>query len=132
MYLGAAIGNSHPISYAQADEHPLLSRDAIVAAQDVLQTTLGKGLGMVVCRSALLSVNAVGQPAVELAALGRLFLLVMLLQALILLVGYDPQTALDYGRCLLSTHSRGRTVPRHARTPSGEHATGLGARGLRP
>ena len=52
IYLGAAMGNSHPLSYA-VEGHPLLSRSAMIAEQQILQSTLGKGLGMVVCRVVL-------------------------------------------------------------------------------
>lgn len=52
MYLGAAIGNSHPLLYA-IPSHPLLSRSSMIAQQEILQTTVGKGLGMIFCRMAL-------------------------------------------------------------------------------
>ena len=75
MYLGAALGNSRPIVYAQPG-HRLLSRDAIIAQQDLIQTTLGKALGMIYCRKAL------GEgDKVELAGLGSLFVLIMAAQA---------------------------------------------------
>ena len=82
IYLGAAMGNSHPLSYA-VDGHPLLSRSAMIAEQQILQSTLGKGLGMVVCRVAL------GDP-VRLENLARLFLYVMATQIIVLAFGWDP------------------------------------------
>ena len=47
MYLGAALGNSRPVRFALPG-HAFLSRDAIMVQQDLLQTTLGKGLGQLV------------------------------------------------------------------------------------
>ena len=82
IYLGAAMGNSHPLTYA-VDGHPLLSRTAMIAQQQILQSTLGKGLGMVVCRVVL------GDP-VRLASLARLFLCVMTTQIIVLALGWDP------------------------------------------
>jgi len=82
VYLGAAMGNSHPLSYA-VDGHPLLSRSAMIAEQQILQSTLGKGLGMVVCRVVL------GDP-VRLENLARLFLCVMATQIIVLALGWDP------------------------------------------
>ena len=82
IYLGAAMGNSHPLQYA-IEGHPLLSKQAMVAEQQILQSTLGKGLGMIVCRVVL------GNP-VKLENLGRLFLFTMLSQVVILTVGWDP------------------------------------------
>jgi MFS family permease len=82
VYLGAATGNSHPLSYA-VDGHPLLSRSAMIAEQQILQSTLGKGLGMVVCRVVL------GDP-VRLENLARLFLYVMATQIIVLALGWDP------------------------------------------
>ena len=82
IYLGAAMGNSHPLSYA-VEGHPLLSRSAMIAEQQILQSTLGKGLGMVVCRVVL------GDP-VRLENLARLFLCVMATQIIVLALGWDP------------------------------------------
>ena len=82
IYLGAAMGNSHPLSYA-VEGHPLLSRSAMIAEQQILQSTLGKGLGMVVCRVVL------GDP-VRLENLARLFLYVMATQIVVLALGWDP------------------------------------------
>merc|ERR1719272_1860293 len=82
IYLGAAMGNSHPLTYA-VDGHPLLSRTAMIAQQQILQSTLGKGLGMVVCRVVL------GDP-LRLASLARLFLCVMTTQIIVLALGWDP------------------------------------------
>ena len=82
IYLGAAMGNSHPLSYA-VEGHPLLSRSAMIAEQQILQSTLGKGLGMVVCRVVL------GDP-VRLENLARLFLYVMATQIIVLALGWDP------------------------------------------
>ena len=42
MYLGASIGNSHPLRFAVPD-HPLLSRRSMLAQQEILQKTIGKG-----------------------------------------------------------------------------------------
>ena len=39
MYLGAALGNSHPLAYA-VPGHPLLSLSAMVAEQEVRTLTL--------------------------------------------------------------------------------------------
>ena len=50
MYVGAALGNSHPLQFAQPPT--LLSRSAMVAQQELLQTTVGKA-GMLFCRVAL-------------------------------------------------------------------------------
>ena len=83
MYLGAAIGNSHPLKYAVAG-HPLLSRKSMLAQQEILQKTIGKGLGMVYCRVAL------GDPP-HLAALGRVFAAIMAAQAVMLAVSFDPR-----------------------------------------
>jgi len=83
IYLGAAMGNSHPLAYA-VEGHPLLSRSAMVAEQQILQSTLGKGLGMVVCRVVL-------RDPVRLENLGLLFLGVMLTQVIVLQFGWDPQ-----------------------------------------
>lgn len=82
IYLGAAMGNSHPLQYA-VEGHPLLSKQAMVAEQQILQSTLGKGLGMILCRVVL------GNP-VKLENLGRLFLFTMLSQVVVLTVGWDP------------------------------------------
>ena len=84
MYLGAALGNSRPVRFALPG-HAFLSRDAIMVQQDLLQTTLGKGLGMVYCRQVL-----AGPGSVQLSNLGDVFLVVILSQALILTLGWDP------------------------------------------
>ena len=82
MYFGAAIGNSHPLRFA-IPEHPLLSRPAMLAQQEILQKTVGKGLGMVYCRVAL------GDPP-SLASLGRLFFGIMAAQAVLLSLAFEP------------------------------------------
>ena len=82
MYLGAAIGNSHPLEYAVAG-HPLLSRSSMLVQQELLQTTIGKGLGMIFGRVSL------GDPP-RVAALGVLFAVVMLVQAVLLALGWNP------------------------------------------
>lgn len=82
MYFGAAIGNSHPLRYAVSG-HPLLSRPSMLAQQEILQKTIGKGLGMLYCRVAL------GDPP-RLAALGRLFFAVMAAQAVLLAFTFEP------------------------------------------
>jgi MFS family permease len=95
MYLGAALGNSRPIVYAQPG-HRLLSRDAIIAQQDLVQTTLGKALGMIYCRKAL------GEgDHVHLAGLGSLFVVIMAAQAVVIGLGWSPETTLR--RCRRST-----------------------------
>ena len=43
MYLGAALGNSHPLAYA-VPGHPLLSLSAMVAEQEVLALALALAL----------------------------------------------------------------------------------------
>ena len=82
MYLGAALGNSHPLQYAVAG-HPFLSRAAMVAQQEILQTTVGKGLGMITARAAL------GDPP-RISSLGVLFAAIMSAQAAVLWIGWDP------------------------------------------
>ena len=86
MYLGAALGNSHPLAYA-VPGHPLLSLSAMVAEQEVLQTTLGKGLGMMFCRMAL------GDPA-KVSSLGQVFAAIMLAQGAVLALGWEPRKTL--------------------------------------
>ena len=86
MYLGAALGNSHPLAYA-VPGHPLLSLSAMVAEQEVLQTTLGKGLGMMFCRMAL------GDPA-KVSSLGQVFAAIMLVQGAVLALGWEPRKTL--------------------------------------
>ena len=83
MYLGAAIGNSHPLRFARPG-HPLLSRRSMLAQQEILQKTVGKGLGMVWCRMAL------GDPP-HLAALGRVFFGIMAAQVVLLVLCFDPR-----------------------------------------
>ena len=82
MNFGAAIGNSHPLQYSVAG-HPLLSRASMVAQQEILQTTVGKGLGMVLVRVAL------GDPP-RVSALGELFGVLISAQAVLLSLGWDP------------------------------------------
>ena len=86
MYLGAALGNSHPLRFA-VPGHPLLSLTAMVAEQEVLQTTLGKGLGMMFCRMAL------GDPA-KVSSLGQVFAAIMLAQGAVLALGWEPRKTL--------------------------------------
>ena len=64
--------------------------------QDLVQTTLGKALGMVFCRKAL------GEgDHVHLSGLGSLFLVIMTAQAVIIGLGWSPETTLR--RCRRST-----------------------------
>ena len=64
--------------------------------QDLVQTTLGKALGMIYCRKAL------GEgDHVHLAGLGSLFLVIMAAQAVIIGLGWSPETTLR--RCRRST-----------------------------
>ena len=90
MYLSAALGNSHPLQFARPG-HPLLSLSSMVAQQELLQTTIGKGLGMMFCRVAL------GDPA-RVSSLGEVFAVIMLVQSAVLAVGWDPRTTV--GRCV--------------------------------
>mmetsp|Transcript_19364 Transcript_19364/g.49511 ORF Transcript_19364/g.49511 Transcript_19364/m.49511 type:complete len:358 (+) Transcript_19364:1-1074(+) len=83
MYLGASIGNSHPLRFA-VEGHPLLSRSSMLAQQEILQKTIGKGLGMVYCRTAL------GDPP-HLASLGRFFMVIVTTQVVLLAVCFDPR-----------------------------------------
>ena len=107
MYVGAALGNSHPLQFAQP-LHPLLSRSAMVAQQELLQTTVGKGLGMLFCRVAL------GDPP-RVASLGAIFLLVMVVQAIALAIGWDPPKTLA---CFaLVTSGRRGVAPRRQKRP---------------
>ncbi len=97
MYLGAALGNSHPLRFARPG-HRFLSSRAMVAQQEVLQTTLGKGLGMLLARVVL------GNPA-KVSNLGALFAVVMGCQAVVLALGWDPRaTARAFG-CATATTS---------------------------
>ena len=107
MYVGAALGNSHPLQFAQP-LRPLLSRSAMVAQQELLQTTVGKGLGMLFCRVAL------GDPP-RVASLGAIFLLVMVVQAIALAIGWDPPKTLA---CVaLVTSGRRGVAPRRQKRP---------------
>ena len=102
MYFGASLGNSHPLRYS-VPGHPLLSRRAMLAQQEILQKTIGKGIGMVYCRVAL------GDPP-QLASLGKLFFLVMAAQAVLLAVAFEPPRTLAALR-RLTRGSNVRGVP---------------------
>jgi hypothetical protein len=104
MYLGAAIGNSHPLRFARPG-HPLLSRRSMLAQQEILQKTVGKGLGMVWCRMAL------GDPP-HLAALGRVFFGIMAAQVVLLVLCFDPRETRAW---MLATLARWRRAARGLR-----------------
>jgi len=104
MYLGAAIGNSHPLRFARPG-HPLLSRRSMLAQQEILQKTVGKGLGMVWCRMAL------GDPP-HLAALGRVFFGIMAAQVVLLVLCFDPRETRAW---MLVTLARWRRAARGLR-----------------
>lgn len=104
MYLGAAIGNSHPLRFARPG-HPLLSRRSMLAQQEILQKTVGKGLGMVWCRMAL------GDPP-HLAALGRVFFGIMAAQVVLLVLCFDPR---ETRARMLATLARWRRAARGLR-----------------
>ena len=63
--------------------------------QDLLQTTLGKGLGMIYCRHVL------DRDYMQLSALGTVFLYVMIAQAICLAVGWEPLATLAKARKVL-------------------------------
>ena len=56
-------------------------------SSQVLQTTLGKGLGMMFCRMAL------GDPA-KVSSLGQVFAAIMLAQGAVLALGWEPRKTL--------------------------------------
>lgn len=71
----------HRSRCCRADHQSFTIPPAPVA--QVLQTTIGKGFGMVLCRAAL------GDPP-RLASLGELFFGLMAAQSLVLSVSFDP------------------------------------------
>lgn len=82
--LGASIANSYPLDYA-VPTSPWLNRNAMLVQQELIMP-VGNGLGMLLGR-VLTGTNSKSY----LTNLGVSFACVMLLQAIIVSVGWDPQ-----------------------------------------
>jgi len=81
--LGASIANSYPLDYA-VPSSPWLNRNAMLVQQELIMP-IGNGLGMMLGR-----VMTGTNPNNYLLCLGISFAGVMLLQALIVGIGWDP------------------------------------------
>ena len=103
MYVGAALGNSHPLQFAQP-LHPCSAAVGDGRPARAAPDHRRQGAGMLFCRVAL------GDP-LRVASLGAIFLLVMVVQAIALAIGWDPPKTLA---CFALRDVGAERVPRRA------------------